>query len=100
LNRDKTEETSIMQTQTRRSDDETFKILKEELFTAVIGDVLDVMGYRRQFLPAAIGPLQREMKIAGRAMPVSGSGHFRRGHGPIRRPPGPQALRHHAGGTG
>jgi regulator of RNase E activity RraA len=59
-----------MQIPTRRSDEETFKLLKEELFTAVVGDVLDVMGYRRQFLPAAIGPLQPDMKIAGRAMPA------------------------------
>ncbi|MDE1996356.1 MAG: RraA family protein, partial [Rhizobiaceae bacterium] len=44
--------------------------LKNELFTAVVGDVLDVMGHRRQFLPAGISPLQSHMKIAGRAMPV------------------------------
>lgn len=52
------------------SDDELFAILKTELFTAVVGDVLDVMGHRRQFLPAGIAPLAPRMKIAGRAMPV------------------------------
>jgi regulator of RNase E activity RraA len=52
-------------------DDETlFRLLKTELFTAVVGDVLDVMGYRHQFLPAAITPLQSSTKLAGRAMPV------------------------------
>jgi regulator of RNase E activity RraA len=52
-------------------DDETlFRLLKTELFTAVVGDVLDVMGYRHQFLPAGIMPLQASSKLAGRAMPV------------------------------
>jgi 4-hydroxy-4-methyl-2-oxoglutarate aldolase len=52
------------------NDDELFAILKDELFTAVVGDVLDVMGHRRQFLPAGIAPLTPKGKIAGRAMPV------------------------------
>ncbi len=51
-------------------DEELFAILKNELFTAVVGDVLDVMGHRRQFLPAGIAPLVAKTKIAGRAMPV------------------------------
>jgi regulator of RNase E activity RraA len=53
-----------------RSDDELFELLKRELFTAVIGDVLDQMGFRRQFLPFGIAPLRPHMKLAGRAMPV------------------------------
>lgn len=52
------------------SDDDTFTLLKTGLFTAVIGDVLDVLGFRQQFLPAGIAPLKSGMKIAGRAMPV------------------------------
>ena len=52
------------------TDDELFTVLKTELFTAVVGDVLDVMGHRRQFLPAGIVPLNPKAKIAGRAMPV------------------------------
>ncbi len=52
------------------TDDELFTILKTELFTAVVGDVLDVMGHRRQFLPAGIVPLNPKARIAGRAMPV------------------------------
>ncbi|MEM7776750.1 MAG: RraA family protein [Pseudomonadota bacterium] len=47
-----------------------FETLTRDLYTAVVGDVMDQMGYRRQFLPAAIGPLKPAMKLAGRAMPV------------------------------
>jgi 4-hydroxy-4-methyl-2-oxoglutarate aldolase len=53
-----------------RSDEELYELLKRELFTAVVGDVLDQMGFRRQFLPFGIAPLRPEMKLAGRAMPV------------------------------
>lgn len=52
------------------SDEHKVKLLKTELFTAVVGDVLDVMGLRRQFLPAGIQPLQPGMRMVGRAMPV------------------------------
>lgn len=44
--------------------------VRVELFTAVIGDVLDTMGLTRQFLPAAIRPLAPHMRVVGRAMPV------------------------------
>jgi regulator of RNase E activity RraA len=52
------------------TDEQLFAILKNELFTAVVGDVLDVMGHRRQFLPPGIAPLNPKARIAGRAMPV------------------------------
>ena len=48
----------------------SFANLRDKLFTAVVGDVLDRMGRRRQFLPQAIGPLRPDMKLVGRAMPV------------------------------
>ncbi len=51
-------------------DDALFASLRDKLFTAVVGDVLDKMGCRRQFLPQAIGPLRPDMKLVGRAMPV------------------------------
>ena len=52
-------------------DDETvFAMLRRDLFTAVVGDVLDALGYRRQFLPAGIAQLHPAGKLAGRAMPV------------------------------
>jgi 4-hydroxy-4-methyl-2-oxoglutarate aldolase len=50
--------------------DVLFASLRDKLFTAVVGDVLDKMGWRRQFLPQAIGPLRPDMKLVGRAMPV------------------------------
>lgn len=58
-----------------------FKRIQDELFTAVVGDVLDVMGYRRQFLPPGLVPLMAGTRLVGRAMPVleadypDGSGH-------------------------
>jgi len=55
---------------TIRTEAETIRILKQDLFTAVVGDILDVMGYRRQFLPAGLAPLEPGTRIAGRAMPV------------------------------
>jgi 4-hydroxy-4-methyl-2-oxoglutarate aldolase len=51
-------------------DDEIFRLLKNELFTAVVGDVMDVLGFRHQFLPAGIAALRPDTVIAGRAMPV------------------------------
>ena len=51
-------------------DEPLFSSLRDKLFTAVVGDVLDKMGRRRQFLPQAIGPLAPNMKLVGRAMPV------------------------------
>ncbi|HLX99845.1 MAG TPA: RraA family protein, partial [Roseiarcus sp.] len=52
------------------AEDVLFANLRDKLFTAVVGDVLDRMGRRRQFLPQAIGPLRADMKVVGRAMPV------------------------------
>ena len=49
---------------------ELASLLKTRLFTAVVGDVLDQMGLRRQFLPPGLSPLVAGTKIAGRAMPV------------------------------
>lgn len=47
-----------------------FESMKEQLYTPVVGDILDELGYYHQFLPAAIRPLLPEMKMAGRAMPA------------------------------
>ena len=54
----------------KMADDVLFANLRDKLFTAVVGDVLDKMGWRRQFLPQAIGPLKPDMKLIGRAMPA------------------------------
>src|SRR5580704_18649199 len=53
-----------------KSDFELFSICTRELYTPVVGDVLDDLGYTRQFLPQPVQPLREEMKLAGRAMPV------------------------------
>ena len=47
-----------------------FQTIREHLFTAVIGDILDVAGLEHQFLPPAIRALQRDSVLVGRAMPV------------------------------
>jgi len=47
-----------------------FDLIRVELFTAVVGDVLDLMGLMHQFLPPAIRPLHWDMTVVGRAMPV------------------------------
>src|ERR1700730_406999 len=54
----------------RKEGEVVFSTLRDKLSTAVVGDVLDTMGWRRQFLPQAIGPLKPDMKFVGRAMPV------------------------------
>lgn len=47
-----------------------FEQMKKELYTPVVGDILDEMGYYNQFLPPEVQPLREEMKIAGWAMPA------------------------------
>ncbi|MET0507519.1 MAG: RraA family protein [Burkholderiaceae bacterium] len=51
-------------------DESRFGLIREQLFTAVVGDVLDRLGRRHQFLPAGIRPLQPQMRLVGRAMTV------------------------------
>jgi len=52
------------------SDDELFTIIQRELFTCVVGDVMDKLDLQRQFLPPQIQPLRQDMVVIGRAMPV------------------------------
>ena len=49
---------------------ELFALIQKELYTPVVGDVLDALGYYHQFLPQPIQPALTEMKLVGRAMPV------------------------------
>lgn len=52
-------------------DDATlFKTVRNSLFSAVIGDVMDVAGMTHQFLPPHIRGIRPDMMIVGRAMPV------------------------------
>lgn len=53
-----------------QNDDQLFQLMKTQLFSAVIGDVMDKLGYLNQFLPPSIQPLREDMLVAGRAMPV------------------------------
>jgi len=58
-------------TKTGWSDDrELFALARRELFTAVVGDIMDQLGARLQFLPPAIRPLHADMVTIGRAMTV------------------------------
>lgn len=52
------------------NDHNLFALMKRDLFTAVVGDVLDVAGLSRQFLPPEIRALRSDMVVCGRAMPV------------------------------
>lgn len=72
-----------MSTRLWADDAALFTLAKDELFTAVVGDVMDKMGLRRQFLPAAIQPLDRSMVTIGRAMPVLEADCFEEGAKPF-----------------
>ncbi len=51
-------------------DHELFALMRQRLFPAVVGDILDTMGCLKQFLTPTIRPLRSDMVIIGRAMPV------------------------------
>ena len=53
-----------------QNETEMFAMMKEKLYTPVVGDILDTMGFYHQFLPQNIRPLKPEMKLAGKAMTV------------------------------
>ena len=53
-----------------QGDEELFSIVRRELFTCVVGDVMDKMGLQHQFLPPQIRPLRSDMVVIGRAMPL------------------------------
>ncbi len=53
-----------------KNDQEFFDLARRELYTAVVGDVMDTMGLQKQFLPPEIRPLQAGMVLIGRAMTV------------------------------
>lgn len=53
-----------------KNDHELIKLIKEELYTPVAGDILDSLGYYHQFLPQEIQPMRECDVIVGRAMPA------------------------------
>lgn len=65
-----------------KNDEELFALAKAELFTAVVGDVMDKLGLQRQFLPPHVRPLREDMVVIGRAMTVLEADVFaEQGHG-------------------
>jgi 4-hydroxy-4-methyl-2-oxoglutarate aldolase len=54
----------------RRGDSELFDNIRRHLYTPVVGDILDTLGYYHQFLPPGIRPAAPGMRVIGRAMPV------------------------------
>ncbi|HET7893226.1 MAG TPA: RraA family protein [Candidatus Sulfotelmatobacter sp.] len=53
-----------------RTDEEMFSTIRQELFTCVVGDVMDKMALQHQFLPPQIRALRSDTVMIGRAMPV------------------------------
>lgn len=53
-----------------KNDCELFALIKSELYTPVVGDILDSFGRYHQFLPPQIQPMKENQVIVGRAMPV------------------------------
>ncbi len=53
-----------------KSDDDLFALVQRELFTSVVGDVMDKLDLQHQFLPPQIQPLRQDMVVLGRAMPA------------------------------
>jgi len=53
-----------------KTDDELFALIQRELFTCVVGDVMDKIDLQHQFLPPQIQPIRGDMVVIGRAMPV------------------------------
>ncbi len=53
-----------------KDDKELFSIAKKELFVALVGDVLDKLGYQHQFLSPQLKPVNNDFVVIGRAMPV------------------------------
>lgn len=60
----------MMATYKNLPDGELLPLIRRELFSAIIGDILDQMGFRHCFLPPRIRALREDMVVAGRAMPV------------------------------
>jgi 4-hydroxy-4-methyl-2-oxoglutarate aldolase len=53
-----------------KNDDELIGLVRDHLYTPVVGDVMDALGFYHQFLPQPIQPMRETDVVAGRAMPV------------------------------
>jgi regulator of RNase E activity RraA len=56
------------------------ELIRRELYTAVVEDIMDSIGLRHQFLPPQIKPLRNDMIIVGRSMPVLEADVFTEAH--------------------
>lgn len=52
------------------NDTELFELIRRDLYTPVVGDILDGFGRYHQILPQPIQPALEKMVVVGRAMPV------------------------------
>jgi regulator of RNase E activity RraA len=52
------------------NDTKLFNTIREELFTCVVGDVMDAMGHLHRYLPPQIRPVSEHMRMVGRAKTV------------------------------
>ncbi|MGF7230351.1 RraA family protein [Arachidicoccus sp.] len=53
-----------------QTDKELFDLVEKELYTPVVGDILDELNCCHQFLPPPVQPIRLQDKLVGRAMPV------------------------------
>ncbi len=53
-----------------KDDHELFTLMKDVLYTPVVGDILDSLGHYHRFLPQPIRPIRETDRVAGRAMPA------------------------------
>lgn len=63
-------------------DEQLFDLIRQSLYTPVVGDILDGLGFHHQFLPPTLQPMREEMVVVGRAMPVLTANVF----GPQKKP--------------
>ena len=54
-----------------KDDTELFALMEKELYTPVVGDILDTLGRYHQFMPPGIKGIRAKTCVAGRAMPVN-----------------------------
>jgi hypothetical protein len=52
------------------NDKELFELIRQDLYTPVVGDILDGFGRYHQIMPQPIQPALEKMIVVGRAMPV------------------------------
>ena len=53
-----------------KNEDDLHHLARQELYTAVVGDIMDKSGLIHQFLPPELKPLRDDMIVFGKAMPV------------------------------